>query len=92
MRQKWWTTCGCLSHRWRPIDALTDQDKKNLVPFGKTEEEILYICVEVILTARSPLESFGWSGTTASATFLLIVAKFNLPRELKSTPFQGLRQ
>ncbi|ODM88258.1 hypothetical protein Ocin01_18424 [Orchesella cincta] len=49
----------CLSHRWRPIDALTDQDKKNLVPFGKTEEEILYICVEVILTARSPLESLA---------------------------------
>ncbi|CAL8121045.1 unnamed protein product [Orchesella dallaii] len=36
---------GCFSHRWRPIDALTDEDRRNMVPFGRTEGGYpLYLC------------------------------------------------
>jgi len=36
---------GCFRHRWHPIDALTDLDRKNLVPYGKTDTgSPLYLC------------------------------------------------
>lgn len=36
---------GCMGHRWRPIDTLTDEDLRNIVPFGRTESnELLYMC------------------------------------------------
>ncbi|ODM88920.1 Zinc metalloproteinase nas-14 [Orchesella cincta] len=36
---------GCYAHRWRPIDALSDVDRRNMVQFGKTSTGApLYLC------------------------------------------------
>lgn len=36
---------GCMAHRWRPIDALTNADRQNMVQFGRSQDnQPIYIC------------------------------------------------
>lgn len=61
---------GCLSHRWRRTETLTDAEKDQLVSFGKTGEgKDLYLCRTYVGTGEIAPGQYDPDTNTCTVTF-----------------------